>query len=98
MYYTFDCDCCNAKDNTQRAICSCLCHSQHATPPAPAVQCYWTDSGLWSFWCQYCKVRHVHGPIQGHRIAHCHIKDSPYLERGYFLIAPCTEARAQMHK
>jgi hypothetical protein len=43
-------------------------------------------------WCQYCQAYHHHvweepdaNGIIGHRIAHCRVKSSPYLNGGYVL-------------
>jgi hypothetical protein len=39
----------------------------------------------WSFWCSYCRKRHLHGGGPGHRTAHCHNSNSPYNVGGYIL-------------
>jgi len=33
--------------------------------------------------CDHCDAWHWHGPLEGHRIAHCHDPESPYEARGY---------------
>jgi hypothetical protein len=38
------------------------------------------------FKCDHCKSWHTHGgPCGGHRAAHCHRRNSPYRETGYWL-------------
>jgi len=37
------------------------------------------------FWCEYCKTFHTHGNEDGHRVAHCVSKDSPFKKTGYIL-------------
>jgi hypothetical protein len=39
-------------------------------------------------WCAWCQVWHVHGTPYGHRVAHCHVRSSPYRATGYILIPP----------
>jgi hypothetical protein len=59
----------------------------------PVVKCRVTKprhpDGIetWEFFCPYCHRRHVHGAAggEGHRVAHCHVKDSPYRVTGYVL-------------
>jgi hypothetical protein len=46
------------------------------------------ENPVWRFWCEHCKTYHHHGAMPGHRIAHCHVKTSPYLDGGYILVAP----------
>jgi hypothetical protein len=47
-------------------------------------------------WCPYCKATHAHGwlglgerPARSnavsHRCAHCHVKESPFKNRGYWI-------------
>jgi hypothetical protein len=43
-------------------------------------------------WCPFCAVYHYHGwpepnsfSSPDHRVAHCHIPTSPFLEHGYLL-------------
>src|SRR5918996_4742763 len=38
------------------------------------------------FWCDYCKVEHLHGRENGHRTAHC--ERGLYEKHGYFLNEP----------
>lgn len=35
--------------------------------------------------CPFCEVPHVHSAEPGHRAAHCHRKESPFLATGYVL-------------
>jgi hypothetical protein len=63
----------------------------------PIIECelvnYSQGTPQWRFWCDYCQAWHHHGghPDKtgeiGHRVAHCHVKHSPYLDRGYILKA-----------
>ena len=44
----------------------------------------------WPFWCPFCRCFHTHGcnsPLgrREHRVAHCHVKSSPFLAMGYIL-------------
>ena len=39
---------------------------------------------VWRIWCRYCQIWHVHGPGEGHRIAHCDLH-TPYRTTGYNL-------------
>jgi hypothetical protein len=44
-------------------------------------------------WCPFCRCEHYHGTCgdptgkagEGHRVAHCHIKESPFNQTGYIL-------------
>jgi hypothetical protein len=38
----------------------------------------------WRFWCPHCRAPHVHGAMEGHRVAHC-TRPSPFKETGYIL-------------
>lgn len=38
-----------------------------------------------SFKCKYCKEVHNHSKYEGHRVAHCTNKNSPYNDTGYIL-------------
>jgi len=44
-----------------------------------------------AFWCPWCKCEHTHGAGaepgngDGHRVAHCHTPDSPFIDTGYVL-------------
>jgi hypothetical protein len=46
---------------------------------------------LLTFWCPFCKGEHTHGAGHrpgdgdGHRVAHCHASESPFLHGGYVL-------------
>jgi hypothetical protein len=41
----------------------------------------------WTFWCPFCRRRHIHGAVAGHRVAHCIRPDSPFKRGGYILRA-----------
>ena len=53
---------------------------------------------LWAVWCDHCDDWHWHGPLEGHRIAHCHDPASPYEARGYNiqLVDPAVVAPARV--
>ncbi len=52
----------------------------------PTILCYEAQSGKsWAFFCDHCQATHFHGPIAGHRQAHCLSPNSPYANTGYFL-------------
>ena len=58
----------------------------HATVPV----FYCNDDGLGMkgqlcFICPYCKTKHMHGPMSGHRRPHCLDPDGPFQETGYHL-------------
>jgi hypothetical protein len=41
---------------------------------APTLAAYGTftnGSAYWLVWCKHCRIRHRHGPAEGHREAHC---------------------------
>ena len=44
------------------------------------------DGSQQSFKCPHCKRLHHHGIGIGHRVAHCHKDDSPFKDKGYYLI------------
>ena len=50
----------------------------------PVVRCKEKD-GQWYFFCEFCKRNHYHGPLPGHRNAHCHSELSPFGRTGYIL-------------
>ncbi len=42
------------------------------------------------FWCDHCNCYHTHGAFenvrfQGHRSAHCHVRNSPFNLTGYYM-------------
>jgi hypothetical protein len=39
----------------------------------------------WRMWCGHCNKWHIHGPGEGHRIAHCDEPGGPYERSGYNL-------------
>jgi hypothetical protein len=53
-------------------------------PDIPVLDAY--DDGLnYKVWCEPCRVWHLHGRLNGHRIAHCYWPLSPYRKTGYFI-------------
>jgi hypothetical protein len=38
----------------------------------------------WLVWCKWCRHWHAHGPMEGHREAHCSER-TPYRSTGYNL-------------
>ena len=40
----------------------------------------------WLVWCKHCNDWHVHGPMEGHREAHCHDSASPCRVAQYELL------------
>lgn len=59
-------------------------------PPVVAV---YDDGKHYWFYCPYCLHHHQHGRGNGHRVAHCSSKDSPYQESGYMLDCVGTQMR-----
>ena len=59
----------------------------HHDPTCPTLNAHRVTDGLgrelWAVWCDHCDDWHWHGPLAGHRIAHCHDPASPYEARGY---------------
>jgi len=53
----------------------------------PVLPAFFRDDGVlgWRVWCDFCDCWHNHGIDAGHRVAHCHDKDSPYQDTGYTL-------------
>lgn len=45
-----------------------------------------TKGNTWRAWCPACRMYHHHSPEEGYRHAHCHRKDSPFQDTGYFLV------------
>lgn len=43
------------------------------------------DGSRLTVWCPVCSHSHFHGKDQGHRVAHCASKDSPYHLTGYYI-------------
>ena len=58
----------------------------------PAIRCELEsfDRGkeVWSFYCNHCRKRHIHGGAEGHRVAHCLNEASPFIATGYWLLRP----------
>jgi hypothetical protein len=52
---------------------------------SPVLPAFATKSGSWKVWCRYCNLWHYHGPLPGHRSAHCRVATSPYRRTGYVL-------------
>lgn len=42
-------------------------------------------SRYWIVYCEHCRIWHRHGPMEGHRIAHCTDPESPWYNCGYEL-------------
>lgn len=63
-------------------------------PQLMVTRFYQTDEGHWlaEAWCPFCRQFHTHGAAGGHRVSHCHSKESPFSElgcgNGYILVAP----------
>lgn len=49
----------------------------------PVLDAYLEDN-LLKVWCKHCKVWHYHGPVEGHKVAHCGL-NSPYSRTGYVI-------------
>ncbi len=54
-------------------------------PVLPAYEVVVKGAVRWIVWCKHCKNWHEHGPIEGHREAHCQDSRSPYWKHGYNL-------------
>jgi hypothetical protein len=54
-------------------------------PVLPAYEVVVDGVTYWVVWCRHCGEWHRHGPIEGHREAHCTDSKSPYWKRGYNL-------------
>ena len=56
---------------------------------APTLPAYESIDNIgatrWIVWCKHCNKWHKHGPMEGHREAHCHDPASPYQRDGYNL-------------
>ena len=53
-------------------------------PAKEVVLDEFADAMRWRVWCKYCQLWHYHGPLAGHRIAHCKT-ETPYSTTGYNL-------------
>ena len=51
----------------------------------PAYEAVVREAIRWLVWCKHCEVWHHHGPMEGHRKAHCNDSASPYWKIGYNL-------------
>ena len=50
----------------------------------PVLDAY--DDGFnYKVWCAFCRVWHLHGRVNGHRVEHCYWPLSPYMKTGYFI-------------
>jgi hypothetical protein len=55
--------------------------SKEDIPTLPAYD----DGYNYKVWCEHCRRWHLHGRIDGHRVAHCHRPSSPYDRTGYII-------------
>ncbi|EEM92710.1 hypothetical protein bthur0013_59400 [Bacillus thuringiensis IBL 200] len=52
----------------------------------PVLLAYERDeSGNLAVWCPYCACWHLHGQGDGHRMAHCQNRRSPFKKTGYVI-------------
>jgi hypothetical protein len=52
----------------------------------PVLAAVESSSGLqWHVWCCWCRRKHFHGALPGHRSAHCDQRTSGYWLSGYFI-------------
>ena len=54
-------------------------------PTLPAHEIAVDGVTRWRVLCKYRRSGHFYGPGEGHREAHCHDSNSPYLRSGYNL-------------
>ncbi|MCB9925614.1 MAG: hypothetical protein H6822_25915 [Planctomycetaceae bacterium] len=47
-------------------------------PTLPAYEAFVDHSTYRLVWCDHCQAWHRHGPMAGHREAHCPDEPSPY--------------------
>jgi hypothetical protein len=83
-----------AKQHIDQHGCGSLCCKMHSIVEVgerklPVVKCRvrkCSDGRTeWKFWCPFCRCEHTHGAGPGHRGAHCHDAQSPFLDGGYIL-------------
>ena len=56
--------------------------------PIPVLPARLNENGDVLVWCQYCCKEHIHGKgsnTGGHKVAHCYVRTSPYLDTGYII-------------
>jgi hypothetical protein len=59
--------------------------------PIPTIRCRSSNGRTCRFFCRYCDAWHLHSiptsedPEREHRVAHCFVDNSPFLEPGYYL-------------
>lgn len=51
----------------------------------PTLDAYAVSKTSWCVWCHWCENWHTHGSGEGHRVAHCACRLSPYQDTGYNL-------------
>lgn len=58
------------------------------TPPVLFARRHVCRNGQidWYVWCPHCKREHIHGDPPGHRVAHCDVKNSPFMKGGYVFV------------
>lgn len=54
-------------------------------PVLPAYEATIRGVVQWLVSCRHCEKWHRHGPAEGHRVAHCRDRSSPYWKTGYNL-------------
>ena len=80
-----------AMDKVKRQPLTFKCRHVYSTSPDAARPGYRNKPtnadkvGVWQFDCPYCKRPHTHGPLPGHRVAHCDTKNEEN-KRGYYLV------------
>lgn len=52
---------------------------------SPATVICFDTGNHYVFWCTFCQRWHFHGRENGHRVTHCHNRESPYANGGYIL-------------
>ena len=55
---------------------------------ATEVSCGIKGKYVWKVYCPFCANNHIHGPIEGHRVAHCANENSNFRESGYIIMLP----------
>jgi hypothetical protein len=63
-------------------------------PTLPAYEAFLNESTYWLVWCDHCREWHRHGPMNGHREAHCSDETSLYSTSGY---NPITDRTLGVH-
>jgi len=44
-----------------------------------------SNLGVWTFYCEYCKRKHIHGHGEGHRASHCLLNDKSVFKNDYII-------------